>query len=56
MTYIFAKEGKQGLRAAITKKQVKGEKSSLLNSQDKKSTFALRDDFYSISFYSYILM
>ncbi len=54
--YILVKEGKQGLKNAITKKKSKADESSMANSQDIKSTFQLREDFYSIAFFSYIIM
>jgi hypothetical protein len=56
MMYILVKEGKQGLKNAITKKKSKADESSMANSQDIKSTFQLREDFYSIAFFSYIIM
>jgi hypothetical protein len=59
MMYILAKEGKQGLKTALSKKKLNESKDKSLSvnlSLDKKSTFPLKEDFYSIAFYSYIIM
>lgn len=58
MFYIFVKLGKEGLRKAISKNTDSKEKSQIVgNSLDtKRTTFKLGEDFYSLAFYSYILM
>ena len=55
MMYILAKEGKQGLKTALSKKN-KDKSLSINQSIENKITFPLKEDFYSIAFYSYIIM
>jgi hypothetical protein len=56
--YIYIKLGKEGVKRAISKNTDSKDKSQGIgNSLDnKRVTFKLGEDFYSIAFYSYILM
>lgn len=58
MFYIYVKLGKEGLRKAISKNTDSKEKSQIAaNSLDsKRISFKLGEDFYSLAFFSYILM
>ena len=58
MLYILIREGKEGVRKAINKRASPHSNSHLNQSsiEHVHETFKLRDDFYSIAFYSYLLM
>jgi hypothetical protein len=57
LAYIFLKLGKKGLKQAITKKPDSKDKSSILGvSRHGIQTFKLGEDFFSISFFGYILI
>ena len=57
LAYIFLKLGKKGLKQAITKKPDSKDKSSILGvSRHGTQTFKLGEDFFSISFFGYILI
>lgn len=62
MFFVLVKEGKEGLKRALTKHAIKDHSLSFQNQssgsglQLQYETFKLADDFYSVAFYSYILM
>jgi cytosine/uracil/thiamine/allantoin permease len=59
MMYILAREGKKGLKSALSKKKMdesKDKSQSINRSLENRPNFPLKEDFYSIAFFSFILM
>jgi len=58
LAYVFMKQGKSGLQKALSKKADSQDKSSMLGLSHQSSThsFKLGEDFFSISFFGYILI